>query len=140
MKRIILMMMAIGALLPIVIGTSLNGGSTPGGHGNPFPMCSTLYAATLNLRATWTANTEPDMASYRLYRTDGARTLVGTIPHPATTYDFSVIVPDNTQGTLTFVLTAVDTSGNESGDSNVASRPFDLRPPAAPSGISITVR
>lgn len=29
------------------------------------------FAATLNLRATWTANTEPDMKEYRLYRTEG---------------------------------------------------------------------
>uniref|UniRef100_A0A6M3IJ98 Putative structural protein n=1 Tax=viral metagenome TaxID=1070528 RepID=A0A6M3IJ98_9ZZZZ len=100
-------------------------------------MSSLVFGATLNLRATWTANTEPDMASYKLYRTDGTRTLLGTIAHPVTLYDFSIIVPDGSQGTLTFVMTAVDTSDNESGDSNTASYPFDFQLPAAPGGFSV---
>ena len=98
------------------------------------------FGATLNLRATWTANTEPDMREYRLYRTDGTRTLIGTIAHPTVTYNFSVTVADGSSGTLTFVLVAVDTSANVSGDSVPASYPFnlvDVTPPRAPIGISI---
>ncbi len=103
-------------------------------------LTSTLvFGASLNLKATWTANTEPDMASYRLYRTDGARLLIGTILHPIVTYDFTVTVPDGSTGTLTFVLTAVDTNNNESGDSVAA--PFaynlDVIPPAAPRNPNI---
>lgn len=97
------------------------------------------FAATLNLRATWTANTEPDMKEYRLYRTDGTRTLIGTIPHPNTSYNFSLTVPDQSAGTLTFVLTAVDTNNNESADSSPASYSYNLdtTPPAAPRNLSV---
>lgn len=73
---------------------------------------SFVQAATLNLKATWTANTEPDMKEYRLYRTDGIRALIGTIPHPTVLYNFVLTVPDASQGTATFVLTAVDTTLN----------------------------
>ena len=105
-------------------------------------MSSVVFGASLNLRATWTVNTEPDMASYRLYRTDGARLLLGTIPHPAVTYDFSVTVPDGSAGTLTFVLVAVDTNNNASVDSVTV--PFaynlDVTPPAPPRNPNIQAR
>jgi endoglucanase len=97
--------------------------------------------ATLSLKATWTPNTEPDMAGYNLYRTDGTRLKLNPalIPHPPVLpYSFSLTVPDNSSGTMTFVLTAVDTSGNESPDSNTASKTYDLAPPAAPKAFSIT--
>jgi len=90
--------------------------------------------ATLNLRVTWTANTEPDMKEYRLYRTDGARALIGTITHPATSYNFSVTVPDQFRSTLKFVLTAVDTNNNEGPDSSTAS--YKVRP-GAPRNIQM---
>src|SRR4030042_767086 len=83
--------------------------------------CGSAFGATLNLRATWTANTESDMKEDRLYRTDGTRTLIGTITHSNTSYNFSVTVADNSSGTLTFVLTAVNTNNNQSSDSTPAS-------------------
>lgn len=105
-------------------------------------MATVVFGASLNLKATWAPNTEPDMKEYRLYRTDGIRTLIGTILHPTATYDFSVTVPDGSAGTLTFVLVAVDTNNNVSGDSNAA--PFaynlDVTPPVSPAGFSIQVR
>lgn len=95
--------------------------------------------ATLNLRATWTANTEPDMKEYRLYRTDGTRTLIGTIAHPNTSYNFSVTVADNSSGTLIFVLTAVDMNNNQSSDSTPASYSYNLDtvPPTSPRNLSV---
>ena len=103
------------------------------------------HAATLNLKATWTPNTESDMAGYNLYRTDGTRTKVNAtlIPFltgttPTNTYSFSITVADSTTGTLSFILTAVDTSANESGDSNTATYPFDFVAPKAPTGLTIT--
>ena len=102
--------------------------------------CGSAWGASLSLRATWTKNTELDMKEYRLYRTDGTRTLIGTISQSATLpYSFSVTVPDQSSGTLTFVLTAVDQSNNESLDSNLASYSYNLdtTPPAAPKSLSI---
>jgi hypothetical protein len=97
------------------------------------------FSATLNLKATWTANTETDMKEYRVYRTDGTRALIGTIAHPATSYNFSVTVPDQSAGTITFVITAVDTTNNQSADSTPSSYTYnlDLTPPAAPRGLVI---
>jgi hypothetical protein len=95
--------------------------------------------ASLSLTASWTPNTEPDMASYKLYRTDGTRALVGTILHPTSTYDFSVTVPDGSAGTLTFVLQAVDTNGNTSPDSLPASYVYNLdaTPPTTPRNFDV---
>ena len=98
---------------------------------------TSAFAATLNLKATWTANTEPDMKEYRLYRTDGTRVLLGTIPHPTVLYNFSLTVPDASQGTATFVLTAVDTALNESLDSVTVPFVWDLKAPAVPMGLGI---
>ncbi|MEO0166593.1 MAG: hypothetical protein ABIL39_10710 [candidate division WOR-3 bacterium] len=103
-------------------------------------LSSLVFGATINLRATWTANTEPDMKEYRLYRIDQGRQLIGTIPHPQTQYDFSITVPDNSEGTLAFVLTAVDQAGNESADSNTATYPFDFKAPVAPAGLGVSKR
>ena len=102
--------------------------------------CGSAFGATLNLKATWTANTESDMKEYRLYRTDGARTIIGTIPHPNTSYTFSVTVTDNSSGTLTFVLTAVDTNNNQSLDSAPASYSYNLVDtisPVSPKNLSV---
>jgi len=97
------------------------------------------FGATLSLKATWTANTESDMKEDRLYRTDGTKTLIGTITHPNTSYNFSVTVADNSSGTLTFVLTAVDTNNNQSLDSTPASYSYNLDtiPPTSPKNLSV---
>jgi|YelNatPaOPRAMG01_1025707.scaffolds.fasta_scaffold49589_8 hypothetical protein len=103
-------------------------------------LASVVFAVDINLKATWTPNTEPDMAKYRLYRIDGgSRVLIAEIPHPpALPYSFKIDIPAGTEGTAIFVLTAVDTSGNESEDSNQAPFAFDLKAPAAPKVFSIT--
>ena len=101
--------------------------------------CGSASGASLSLKATWAANTELDMKEYRLYRTDGTRTLVGTIPHPTTLYNFSVTVADQSAGTLTFVLRAVDTNNNESPDSSPASYSYNLdtTAPSSPKSLSV---
>jgi len=91
-------------------------------------LSQSVFGATINLTATWTADTDPDMKEYRLYRTDVTRTLIGTTPHPNTSYPFAVTVTDGSAGTLLFVLTAVDKNNNESADSNLAAYNYNLSP------------
>jgi hypothetical protein len=102
-----------------------------------------VFAGSIPLKATWTPNTETDMTGYNLYRTDGVRIKINTIliPHPPTLpYLFTVTVPDQSAGTLIFMLTAVDTNGNESFDSLPASYNYNLDtiPPAKPGGLGIS--
>lgn len=102
------------------------------------------FSATLNLKGTWDRNSETDLAGYNLYRTDGTRTKVnatligttyGTTANP---FLFNMTVTDGTEGTLRFKLTAVDTAGNESLDSNEAPYTYDVKAPAAPIALGIT--
>jgi hypothetical protein len=99
-----------------------------------FSLCSLIlshfaFGATLNLTAKWANDASPHMMEYRLYRTDIARTLIRTTPYPDTSYGpFPVTVPDGSAGTLTFVLTAVNTYNLESADSNPASYSYNLTP------------
>lgn len=104
-------------------------------------LSSIVFGASIPLKATWTPNTETDMAGYNLYRTDGARVKINTglISHPPSLpYTFSITVPDNSEGTAAFVLTAVDITGNESPDSGTANYPFDFKAPAAPGGFGVS--
>jgi hypothetical protein len=102
-------------------------------------LTSFVYAENLSLRATWTPNTDAVTTGYKLYRTDGARILIGTIPGKTMAlYPFTVTVPDGSIGTLTFVMTAYSAT-KESADSLVASYPFDLSPtPTVPAGLGIS--
>lgn len=101
-------------------------------------MASVTFAVDVNLKATFDPNTELDMKEYRLYRLDPTRSLIVTIPHPPTLpYPFVTQGPDGGEVLMSFVLTAVDTANNESGDSNVATYPFDQKPPAAPGALEV---
>jgi fibronectin type 3 domain-containing protein len=88
---------------------------------------------------TWNANTELDLASYRIYRKVGAApfTLLATVPKPATTYtDSSLPLID---GDITYDLTAVDTTGNESAHSVSVTKTVNLVPPVAPTGLVVVI-
>ena len=86
---------------------------------------------------TWNANTESDLEGYHLYRspTSGQYTFgsnwVADIPAGTETIDYTA-----PEGTWYFVLTAYDTSGNESGPSNEVTLVVpDTTPPADPNGL-----
>jgi len=87
----------------------------------------------------WIQNIEPDMASYRVYET-GVPGLYGTTPLkecpvPCDSYIFPL---GHEVGDFWAVVTAVDTSGNESGPSNEVPYTFtDETPPAPPAGCAV---
>lgn len=86
------------------------------------------YAVVTNL--AWDANTEADLAGYKLYQKvgTGAYAYVKTIPKGTLT----TATADLPDGAYCWVLTATDTAGNESGYSNEVCRTIDTAAPAAP--------
>ena len=97
---------------------------------------SFLFLATQALTATnvtfnWDANTEQDLAGYRLYQSDtsgvytfGAGNEIKDINAGVET----VVIGDIPDGTYYWVLTAYDTGGKESGPSNEVTAILDAAP------------
>jgi hypothetical protein len=79
---------------------------------------SSAWGATL----TWTANSEPDLAGYRIYRcsqlpctrTSGSPSVLATLERIT---NFDIGTPTQVQY---YFITAYDTAANESGASNLA--------------------
>lgn len=102
-------------------------------------LCSAAWGVTLTVM--WDANTEADLAGYRLYQSDTAGQYTYGEDHAiATTLAGTEIitVKDIADGTHHWVLTAYDTSGNESGPSNEVTKIIDSTAPNAPR-ITITI-
>jgi len=75
-------------------------------------------------KVSWDANSEPDLAGYRVY-VNGV--VVGE------TTDTTFPLPANSEGDVW--VTAVDTSGNESDPSNTVN--FDSQPPKPPGALRL---
>jgi len=88
---------------------------------------------TVNL--AWNANTETDLAGYKLYRGLGAAAPSFLTAFPKTAISGSDTTVPNTSQTVTYNLTAIDNAGNESLHSNNAVVTVDATPPQAPSGL-----
>jgi len=93
---------------------------------------------TTDVNFEWTANTEPDLNGYRIYRSDASGNydntkLIGTAGPGATQYA-DIAVED---GPWFWVVTAVDTAGNESNWSAEVSATLDTDPPSPPQGLHI---
>lgn len=105
---------------------------------------SMVFAASTDL--SWNANTESDLAGYKVYRGNGTCSVgplqplvVGGSPvsvlAPATTYKDTTV--PTFDGQLCYELTAYDTAGNESPRSVRATKTVNLIPPIAPVGLNI---
>jgi len=101
--------------------------------------------AARDVQFGWNANTETDLAGYRLYQSNvvGSYTKGMTSPNfkaailaPSVEYTL-LAVPD---GTWYWVLTAYDTAGNESGFSNEVTLTIDTTAPSAPGGFWAQLR
>ncbi|MGH9391661.1 MAG: fibronectin type III domain-containing protein, partial [Vicinamibacteria bacterium] len=77
-----------------------------------------------NGRLSWTANTEPDLAGYRVYR--HGELITGNLVGAPTYLDL-----DLDEGRYVYKVTAVDRGGLESEPSNEASIAVDFTPPEA---------
>lgn len=84
----------------------------------------------------WQANTEPDLASYRVYRDGQLVATVGVVAPPGTT-PTSYRDTGLANGTArAYAVTAVDTHGNESPTSTTGATPVDTTPPGVASGLA----
>jgi VCBS repeat-containing protein len=121
-------------------GYSNEASATPQGDTTP-PAAPTNLSATAGdgvVDLDWDDNSEPDLASYSVYRDTSSGGPYSQIDSGVSASSY----PDTsvTNGvTYYYVVTAVDVSSNESGYSNEANAtPQDTTPPAAPTNLSAT--
>lgn len=114
---------------------------------------SNLEAQTSNVTVSlsWNANTESDLAGYKVYRGQGTAQCSGTAPLPALTANgtpVKVLAPSITytdatvarvEGPVCYELTAYDTSSNESGRSNRAQVVLNVNPPSSPQNLQVVI-
>jgi hypothetical protein len=99
-----------------------------------------VFAASVEV--TWNANTESDLAGYKVYTSTsaaafagGTATLVATVNAPTVSYIHANVV----DGTFFYALTAFDASGNESVFSDIASIKVDTTAPGKPANLRLKV-
>lgn len=108
-------------------------------------MFFSLPADAANVELLWDANTEEDLAGYRIYQlvpgTPASWVQIGAdipcAPNDATCCEYTVV--NLTDGTYSWAGTAFDDAGNESEHSDVASITIDGTAPGKPSNFKSSV-
>jgi fibronectin type 3 domain-containing protein len=80
--------------------------------------------ATHSVNLSWTASTSTDVAGYNVYRALYTNSACGTLSKINSALITSTVYTDSTVANSTsycYATTAVDTSNNESSDSNIVS-------------------
>jgi fibronectin type 3 domain-containing protein len=96
-------------------------------------LASSAFAAQVQL--TWNANTETDLAGYKVYYGTAAGTY-GVPVDVGNVITYTMTITPTTGATYYFALTAYDTSGNESAKSSEVSVFLkDGTAPAKPTGF-----
>jgi hypothetical protein len=114
----------------------------PGGGDTNAPLAPTGLTATAGNSVVWldwNDNSEIDLDGYNVYRSITSGSGYSKLNSPL--LSSSNYTDNSASGGLTYyyVVTAVDTSWNESNDSNeVFATPIDTIPPLAPTGLSAT--
>jgi len=110
-------------------------------------LVSISLAGTTNVTFQWDANTEPDIAGYRLYQSTTSNTyvygsssanLIADVIHNPVDNLMETTVNSIADGTYFWVVTAYDTEGNESGPSNEVTETLDATAPGCPANLLIT--
>ncbi len=99
-----------------------------------------IAKAETKANLTWDANTESDLAGYKVYQgiASGSYGVGQSIGNTAT-HSATLTIPCGEDVTFFFAVTALDTSGNESGFSNEVAKTFNALP-CAPQNFSITIQ
>lgn len=89
----------------------------------------------------WDRGPESDIAKYNIYRKNGSAPakpgdLLASTPQIATT-PVKFVDTVTADGDWFYAVTAVDTSNNESGLSNIKDKLVDSVPPAPPTGLTV---
>ena len=108
-----------------------------------FLLFATLAFAGTSVTFEWDANTETDLAGYRLYMSTTLGTYVfgsGSEVAEILVGTETVILESIPSGTYFWVLTAFDTGGNESLPSNEVTATLDSMSPDAPKNLRITIK
>ena len=90
----------------------------------------------VELTFAWDANSETDLAGYRLYDVSAPTDAIFDIPAGTET---TIQTLSATEGEKCFHLTAYDTAGNESDPSNVACASFNFEP-GSPVNLEVLVK
>jgi septal ring-binding cell division protein DamX len=108
-------------------------------------------SSDVTVSLSWNANTESDLAGYKVYRGQGTLQCSGSAALPALTTSGTpvrVLKPSisytdssvpRVEGPVCYELSAYDTSSNESGRSNRAQVVLNVNPPSSPQNLQVVI-